>query len=56
MQKAVGMDEATLRRSVMRMAHEIVERNKGSQNIVLVGILRRGKTIAQMLRANIEKI
>ncbi len=56
MQKAVVMDEATLRRSVMRMAHEIVERNKGSQNIVIVGILRRGKTIAQMLRANIEKI
>ena len=36
---AVLMDEATVRRTVMRMAHEIVEKNKGTDDLVLVGIL-----------------
>lgn len=53
---AVLMDEATVRRTVMRMAHEIVEKNKGTDDLVLVGILRRGAPLAQMLRENIAKI
>ena len=50
------MDEAALRRAVVRISHEIVEKNKGTQNIVLVGIKRRGIYLAQMIRDNIEKI
>ena len=44
------MDEAQLRRSVSSMAHEIIERNKGVEDVVLVGIRRRGEPIARMLR------
>lgn len=50
------MDEAALRRAVMRISHEIVEKNKGTDGIVLVGIRRRGVYLAEMIRDNIEKI
>lgn len=50
------MDEAALRRAVMRISHEIIEKNKGTENIVLVGIKRRGIHLGQMIRDNIMKI
>jgi pyrimidine operon attenuation protein/uracil phosphoribosyltransferase len=50
------MDEAALRRAVMRISHEIVEKNRGTDNIVMVGIKRRGVYLAEMMRDNIEKI
>ena len=50
------MDEAALRRAVMRISHEIIEKNKGTENIVLVGIKRRGIYLGQMIRDNIMKI
>ena len=40
--KAVLMDEATVNRTLMRMAHEITEKNKGVGDLCLVGIHRRG--------------
>ena len=40
----------------MRVSHEICEKNKGVDNVVLVGILRRGEPIARRIQANIEKI
>lgn len=54
--RAQLMDEATVRRALMRMAHEIVEKNKGVDGLVLVGIQRRGASLAQTLRGNIERI
>ena len=54
--KAQIMDEAALKRALMRISHEIVERNKGVENLVLVGILRRGEPIARIIRENIRKI
>ena len=54
--KAQIMDEAALRRALMRISHEIAERNKGVENLVLVGIRRRGEPIARMIRENIQKI
>ena len=54
--KAQIMDEAALNRALMRIAHEITEKNKGVENVVLVGIRRRGEPIAQIIRRNIEKI
>jgi len=54
--KAHLMDEAALRRALMRIAHEIVEKNEGSQDVVLVGIRRRGLPLAQRLAANIRSI
>ena len=41
--KAQIMDEAALSRALMRIAHEISEKNKGAENVVLVGIRRRGE-------------
>ncbi|MCQ2485562.1 MAG: bifunctional pyr operon transcriptional regulator/uracil phosphoribosyltransferase PyrR [Clostridia bacterium] len=50
------MDEAALKRAVMRISHEIIEKNKGTDGIVLVGIKRRGIYLSQMIRDNILKI
>lgn len=55
-QKAQIMDEAAFNRALMRLSHEIVEKNKGVENVVLVGILRRGEPIAKRVRENIRKI
>ena len=50
------MDEAQLRRTVTRMAHEIIERNKGVEGVALVGIRRRGEPIARMLADAIQRV
>lgn len=50
------MDEAALKRALMRIAHEIVEKNKGTDHLVLVGIHRRGAPLARMLQENIARI
>ena len=56
MDKTVLMDNEGIRRALTRIAHEIVEKNKGVDNIVLVGIRTRGVPIAERLSENIEKI
>ena len=56
MDKTVLMDSEGIRRALTRIAHEIVEKNKGVDNIVLVGIRTRGVPIAERLVENIEKI
>jgi pyrimidine operon attenuation protein/uracil phosphoribosyltransferase len=45
----VALDAATVTRSVKRLAHEIAERNTGAQNLVLVGVVRRGAALAERL-------
>jgi len=50
------MDGEAMRRSLVRISHEIVEKNKGVENIVLVGIRTRGVPIAERLADAIEKI
>ena len=50
------MDEAQVRRTVTRMAHEIIERNKGVADVALVGIRRRGEPIARMLAEAIRRV
>ena len=54
--KAQIMDESALGRALMRISHEIVEKNKGAENLVLVGIRRRGEPIARRIRENIARI
>ncbi len=54
--KARLMDEAAMNRALMRIAHEIVEKNKGADKIRLIGILRRGGSLAGRLQRNIESI
>ncbi len=55
-EKARIMDAEGIRRAVVRIAHEILERNKGTQNLVLVGIRRRGVPLACRLARTIEEI
>ncbi len=52
---SVVMDERAVRRALARMAREIVERNDGTEGLVLVGIHRRGVDLAELLREEIEK-
>ncbi len=47
-------DADTLRRSTTRIAHEIVERNHGATDMVLVGLYSRGVELAQRLAESIE--
>ena len=54
--KSLLMDEADVRRALMRIAHEIIEKNKGTENVCLVGIKRRGMPLAQQIGSNIAKI
>ena len=44
--KADIMDEAAMSRAVKRIAHEIIEHNKGVENLLLIGIQRRGVPLA----------
>lgn len=52
--KAVIMDEVKIKRSITRISHEIIEKNKGGQDVVLVGIKRRGVPIAKRIAENIK--
>jgi pyrimidine operon attenuation protein/uracil phosphoribosyltransferase len=54
--KATVMDGEAISRAVTRIAHEILEANKGAENIALVGIVTRGAVIAEMLAARIAEI
>jgi len=54
--KTVLMDADGIRRALVRISHEIVERNKGVENIVIVGIRTRGVPIAERLADTISHI
>lgn len=54
--KADIMDENAMKRALRRIAHEIIENNDGVENLRLVGIQRRGVTLAKMLREMIEQV
>ena len=51
--KTVLMDDAAISRSLKRISHEIIERNRGVEDVCLVGICRRGVPLAQRLAENI---
>ncbi len=54
--KNVIMDADAMRRAMVRISHEIIERNKGVNDIVLVGIRTRGVPLAERLAAIIKDI
>ncbi|MCP3026190.1 bifunctional pyr operon transcriptional regulator/uracil phosphoribosyltransferase PyrR [Halobacillus sp. A5] len=54
--KATVLDEAAIRRALTRISHEIIEKNKGVEDLVLVGIKTRGVPIADRLKEKIESI
>ena len=53
--KSVIMDESAIRRSMTRITHEIIEKNSGTDDLCLLGIRRRGVSLAAMLRDNLKK-
>ncbi len=53
--KAELMDESAVKRSIARITHEIIERYRGVENLVLIGIKRRGLPIAKMIAENINR-
>ncbi len=55
-EKAVIMDASEMTRAIKRMAHEIVEANKGVDDLVLLGIQRRGVSLARMLGEAIKEV
>ncbi len=52
----VLMDEAAVERAIIRISHEIIEHNKGLDGIALIGIQRRGVSIAKKIRDYLESI
>jgi pyrimidine operon attenuation protein/uracil phosphoribosyltransferase len=55
-EKARVMDSEAIRRALVRVAHEILERHKGTDGLALVGIRSRGAILAQRLAKEIEHI
>jgi pyrimidine operon attenuation protein/uracil phosphoribosyltransferase len=54
--KATVMDADQIRRSLSRIAHEIVERNRGAGDVVLVGIMSNGDHLARRLAAKLMEL
>jgi pyrimidine operon attenuation protein / uracil phosphoribosyltransferase len=50
------LDDKAIARALTRVAHELIERNKGVEELVLIGIKRRGYPLAQRIAKEIEKI
>lgn len=55
-EKVKILDEEGIRRAIMRIAHEIIEKNKGGAGLCVVGIRNRGVYIAQRIAAGIKQI
>mgnify|MGYP003869340927 CR=1 FL=1 len=55
-EKNVIMDETAIRRALSRIAYEIVEKNKGIENCLLIGIRTRGVFLAQRIAERIKEI
>ncbi|MBQ9861451.1 MAG: bifunctional pyr operon transcriptional regulator/uracil phosphoribosyltransferase PyrR [Clostridia bacterium] len=53
-EKSHIMDESAVKRTLIRMAHEIVEKNAGCDTLCLIGIQRRGVPLAKRLAENIR--
>lgn len=54
--KTILMDAQAIKRALTRISHEIIEKNKGIENIILVGIRTRGVPLAERIAGEIEKI
>lgn len=54
--KAQIMDETMVERTLVRIAHQIIEKNRGTEDLCLVGIKTRGVPLAHRLAENIRRI
>ena len=55
-EKAVIMNGGEMERAITRMAHEIIEANKGTDRLVILGIQRRGVPLARMMADAIKQV
>ncbi len=53
--KSKIMDEVAISRAMARITHEIIEKNNGAENVILLGVKRRGVPLSKILAENIEK-
>ncbi len=56
MQKTEIMDESAISRAITRISHEIIEKNKGVEKLVLIGIQRRGVPLAKRIAEKIKSV
>ena len=54
--KAIILDKQAITRAITRISHEIIERNKGVDNLVLIGIQRRGVPLAKRIAQKFMKL
>lgn len=54
--KANLLDDKAIKRSLIRISHEIIEKNKGVEDVVLLGIKRRGYPLAERISKQIGEI
>ena len=54
--KAQIMTEEDINRAIVRISHEIIEKNHGTDNLCLIGIKTRGIPLAYRIAENIKKI
>lgn len=54
--KAEIMDDNAIVRAITRIAHEIIEKNKGTEDLALIGIQRRGVPLAKMIAEKIKSV
>ncbi len=55
MSEHIVLDAAAIGRTLTRLSHEIVEKNKGTENVCLLGIKRRGEIVARRISGLIER-
>ncbi|MEA3560309.1 MAG: phosphoribosyltransferase family protein, partial [Candidatus Omnitrophota bacterium] len=55
-QKAKIMDKMAVQRAISRIAHEILEKNKGTEDLCVIGIRKGGAIIARRLAGRMEEI
>ena len=53
--KSKIMDKISITRAMARITHEIIEKNNGAENVILLGVKRRGVPLSKILAENIEK-
>ena len=55
-EKAKLMEEKAIARAITRISHEIIEKNKGVEDVILIGVKTRGVPIASRIATRIEQI
>lgn len=55
-EKALIMDGEAMSRAITRISYEIIEKNKGTEGLVIIGIQRRGVTLSKRIAAKIKEI